>query len=267
MIPKMIRKSILAILIFALACDFNAGTALAAPDNDQIVIKKGETSDNVILLQLRLQDLGYYNYKITGFFGDFTKDSLVLFQKTNSLTADGVAGAQTLDLMYSNAAKRKPVEPRIKPKPKPKSKKVPYGKYLGWFDTVQFMWKKGEVCTVYDLDSGIMYKMKRVGGQYHADVAPINKAENAKFERTYGRDYPNWDRRAVIVNIHGTWVAGSTNGFPHGSTGVPGNGMIDPTDGSIGQVCIHFKGSHTHIHNMIDPAHQREIKRAAGLIK
>lgn len=263
----MFKKFASAFLAFAWLTASVNGAVLADPNTDNIVIKKGESSDNVILLQMRLRDLGYYNYKITGFFGDFTGDALKDFQKTNSIEADGVAGEKTLDALYNNAAKRKPVEPRVKPKPKVTAK-VKYGQFLDWFDKVRYMWKKGEVCTVTDLDTGISYKMKRVGGTYHADVAPINKTENTKFKKTYtsdGGDYPSWERRAVVVNIHGTLVAGSTNGYPHGSTGVPGNGMVDYADGSVGQVCIHFKNSRTHVHNMIDPAHQYEVKRAAGM--
>lgn len=260
----MFKKFVSAFLAFAVLIGASFGVALADPNTDDIVIKKGESSDNVILLQMRLRDLGYYNYKITGFFGDFTGAALKDFQKTNSISADGVAGKNTLDALYNNAAKRKAIEPLIKPPTKPKSsKKVHFGSYLDWFDKVRYMWKKGEVCTVTDLDTGISYKMKRVGGQYHADVAPINKTENKKFEKTYD-SYPSWERRAVVVNIHGTLVAGSTNGYPHGSTGVPGNGM-NLSNGHLQQVCIHFKNSRTHVHNMIDPAHQYEVKRAAGI--
>lgn len=260
----MLRKLATALLAIAILSCTMLGTAVADQSTDDILIKKGENSDNVILLQMRLCDLGYYDYKITGFFGDFTANALKDFQKTNGITADGIAGKKTLDALYSNSAKTKPIEPRVKPKPKPKPKKVKFGEYLDWFNQVQYMWKRGEVCVVTDLDTGISYKMKRVGGSYHADVAPINKTENRKFENTYGGNYPNWDRRAVVVNIHGVLVAGSTNGYPHGSTGVPGNGM-NLASGHLQQVCIHFKNSRTHIHNMVDPAHQYEVRRAAGL--
>jgi peptidoglycan hydrolase-like protein with peptidoglycan-binding domain len=260
----MFKKLAAAILLGVILVEMPFGAALATPD---VVIKEGEQSDNVILLQLRLQDLGYYNYKVTGFFGNFTKLALQDFQKTNGLPADGVAGTKTLEKMYGNDAKRNPIvdvnpPPTTKTQTKPKSKT--YGKLVAW-STVNRAWKKGTDCKVIDLDTGKSYKMRRVGGSNHADVAPPDKSNNNIFKSTYGKNYPNWYRRAVVVNIPGLgWVAASTNGEPHGSTGVPGNGMTDPTDGSVGQVCFHFLNSKGHGHAVIDPAHQYQVYRAAN---
>jgi peptidoglycan hydrolase-like protein with peptidoglycan-binding domain len=233
---------------------------MADPGTDDIVIKKKENSDNVILLQLRLRDLGYYNYKITGYFGDFTEQSLKDFQKTNNLTTDGVASKKTLDLMYSNAAKRNPVEPRVKPKPV-KAKSVKYGNYRDWFDYVNPRWPKysPEKIKVVDFNTGKVYYVRRVGGHYHADVEPYSKKDCDILKSTYGGEW-SWERRAVIVYIKGEAIAGSINGMPHGYETVKNNGMT-------GQVCIHFLNSRTHVHNMRDPDHQYQVKRAAGKIK
>lgn len=252
-----------AILLFCLP-----GQALAAPGTGDTLIKKGDENDNVILLQLRLQDLGFYDYKITGYFGDFTVDALKGFQKTNDLKEDGVAGTDTLKLMYGNDAKRRPVAPVTKPKPSTiiKNSKRKYGAYLDW-STVNRMWTIGMSCKVIDFDTGITYTVKRVNNSYsvgHADVAPTTKAGTAAMKKTFGGEF-NAYRRALVVNIGGQWIAASLYGEPHGSTGVPGDGMIDPSDGSIGQVCIHFKNSWTNKHGLIDPAHQWQVKRAAHI--
>ncbi len=260
----MLRKAMAAFVMAALLGSIMITPAFADPNTENIVIRKKENSDNVILLQLRLRDLGYYNYKITGYFGDFTEQSLKDFQSTNNLAADGVAGSKTLDLLYSNAAKRNLVEPRIKPKPAPTVRKK-YGAMKDWFDYVRYRWKKGMKCKVVDLDTGVSYTMVRVGGSLHADVAPATKADMLKLKKTYGGSW-SWDRRAVVVYINGEAIAGSTNGMPHGSTGVPGNGM-NLASGKLQQVCIHFLNSRTHIHNMRDPDHQYQVKRAAGLVK
>jgi peptidoglycan hydrolase-like protein with peptidoglycan-binding domain len=258
----MIKKAAAALLMAVLLVETAFGTALA--DTDDIIIKKGEQSDNVILLQMRLQDLGYYRYKITGFFGDLTKDALMDFQKNNNLSRDGVAGSQTLNLMYSNTAKRKPVVD-VNPPPKPNNTPVkPKGKkgVLKDWSVVNKLWKKGTDCKVIDYNSGKAYIMRRVGGTNHADVAPKDKANNAIFEATYGKYYPSWYRRAVVVVINGTYIAASTNGYPHGSTGVPNNGMSQGNQ--LLQVCIHFLNSKGHESGVIDAAHQYELYRAAG---
>jgi peptidoglycan hydrolase-like protein with peptidoglycan-binding domain len=231
---------------------------MLADNTDNIIIKEKESSDNVILLQLRLRDLGYFNYKITGYFGEFTKNALISFQKQNGLSADGVAGKKTLDIMYGNTAKRKPVTARIIITPtKPKSSKFKYGAYKDWFEYVNKRWPRLSSARVYDLDSGITYIVKRVGGHNHADVEPATKADCTKLLKTYSGDW-DWGRRAVIITINGERIAGSINGKPHGYETISGNGMD-------GQVCIHFKNSRTHEHNMLDPDHQRQVKRAANI--
>lgn len=240
--------------------------ASAVPTDDQnILIQLGDEGDNVILLQLRLQDLGYYNYKITGFFGDFTKDAVADFQKTNGIDDDGIAGAKTLDVLYSNDAKRKPVEPIvIKPTTtvkKPSSKK---GVIMDWSVADQ-KWKIGMKCKVIDLDTGISYYMIRCNQSYsvgHADVAPATKADTANLKKAFDGNLTAY-RRAQLVNIGGTWIAASIYAEPHGSTGVPGNGLNLP-DGTLQQVCIHFRNSWTNGRGLVDAAHQYQIMRAAG---
>lgn len=67
-------------------------------------LKRGMTSDAVKQMQTRLIALGYLDSKATGYFGSQTETAVKLFQKTCSLTADGVAGAKTLEKLYSDSA-------------------------------------------------------------------------------------------------------------------------------------------------------------------
>ncbi len=259
-----LRKITVFVLIAAMLDMACGSTALADPTTDGILIKKGENNDNVILLQLRLRDLGFYNYKVTGFFGDFTSQALMDFQKENNLTADGVAGERTLALMYSNQAKRKDVKPFQPPKTTTTTKKKTYGAMVDW-SKINKLWKIGMRCKVIDLDSGITYYMIRCNRSYsvpHADVAPATKSDFEKMKKTYGGDL-NAYRRALVVLIGGQAYAASLYAEPHGSTGVKGNGM-NKADGTLQQVCIHFLNSRNNIHNMIDPSHQYQVKRAAN---
>jgi peptidoglycan hydrolase-like protein with peptidoglycan-binding domain len=265
---QMFKRVAAALFLAVLICFSTFSIALADPNTDGIVIKLGEQDDNVILLQMRLQDLGYYDYKVTGFFGTFTQTALKDFQKTNGLPTDGVAGSGTIQKMYSNGAKRSAVE-EVNPAPAKAttSKSKIKGTIVKW-KTVDSVWRIGMKCKVIDVDTNKSYYMIRVNESYsvgHSDVAPPDKSNNRIFESTYGKYYPSWYRRAVIVNIPGLgWVAASTNGYPHGGTGIKGNGMTDPTDGSIAQVCIHFLGSWDNCSGIVDPAHQYQIYHAAG---
>lgn len=56
----------------------------------------GTSGEEVIQIQTRLKNWGYYNGKIDGVYGTGTFNAVKSFQKKNGLTADGVAGSQTL---------------------------------------------------------------------------------------------------------------------------------------------------------------------------
>ncbi|MGU3436291.1 N-acetylmuramoyl-L-alanine amidase [Actinomycetes bacterium M1A6_2h] len=52
--------------------------------------------DDVATLQTRLQDLGFYNGRVDGFFGPQTHDGLSSFQREIGLSPDGICGPATL---------------------------------------------------------------------------------------------------------------------------------------------------------------------------
>lgn len=72
------------------------------------VLKSGAQGDAVKDIQTRLQELGYYKGKIDGDFGSGTKNAVQAFQEVNGLEADGVVGAKTLAVLYSDSALTKP---------------------------------------------------------------------------------------------------------------------------------------------------------------
>lgn len=58
-------------------------------------ISKGDTKENVRIVQQRLADLGYYKIKVDGIWGAKTKAAVKSFQKANKLVADGIVGSKT----------------------------------------------------------------------------------------------------------------------------------------------------------------------------
>ena len=68
-------------------------------------LSSGSRGEKVEELQKRLQELGYYDGEIDGQFGPGTKGAVVDFQKNNGLDTDGLAGKETLNLLYSQNAK------------------------------------------------------------------------------------------------------------------------------------------------------------------
>lgn len=68
------------------------------------VLKKGMTGESVRQMQEALISLGYLDDAADGSFGQKTYDALVMFQAVNSLSADGIAGQQTLGTLYGGSA-------------------------------------------------------------------------------------------------------------------------------------------------------------------
>ena len=78
----------------------------ADSDKDDGSLRKGATGNAVKDLQTKLKKLGFYNASIDGDYGDTTVAAVKAFQKKYNLTADGVAGSETLkklDTAYKNA--------------------------------------------------------------------------------------------------------------------------------------------------------------------
>ena len=81
----------------------NAGSNTSTDDDS---LRKGATGSAVKDLQTKLKKLGFYNAYVDGSYGDTTVAAVKAFQKKYNLTADGVAGSETLkklDTAYKNA--------------------------------------------------------------------------------------------------------------------------------------------------------------------
>ena len=67
-------------------------------------LKKNFTGEYVKQLQQALIDLGYLNDAADGTFGTNTEEAVIRFQAVNGLSADGLAGVKTQELLYSGNA-------------------------------------------------------------------------------------------------------------------------------------------------------------------
>ncbi len=70
-------------------------------------LRRNDENERVQELQERLMDLNYLDLdESTQLYGPATEYAVELFQRQHDLTQDGVAGPQTLDLLYSSEAKK-----------------------------------------------------------------------------------------------------------------------------------------------------------------
>lgn len=82
------------------------------------ILKRGTESEAVYFLQRRLQELGYYHGTVTGGYYGGTIEAVEAFQRDHGLSVDGVAGQQTLALLYSPDLSPSAV-PTVSPTPTP----------------------------------------------------------------------------------------------------------------------------------------------------
>lgn len=80
-------------------------TTTTAPTQTYKTLKKGSSGDEVKQMQLRLCELGYLNKdSCTGYYGDFTKKIVSMFQKKVGLKETGIADNETLTKLYADDA-------------------------------------------------------------------------------------------------------------------------------------------------------------------
>ena len=90
------RKKIAILIIFIYLF---TGTNFIKGINMETVSYWGSSGDEVIQIQKKLKQWGYYNGAIDGSYGNKTYQAVKNFQSKNGLTADGVAGTKTLEAL------------------------------------------------------------------------------------------------------------------------------------------------------------------------
>ncbi len=88
------KKRVLLIgLLFALVL-----TALFIPKSEsvQTLSRYGSQGNEVVSIQTKLKNLGYYKGEIDGIFGPLTQSAVIWYQSNFGLKADGIVGPKTL---------------------------------------------------------------------------------------------------------------------------------------------------------------------------
>ncbi len=80
-------------------------TEPAAP---QVIVQNGDFSEEVINVQSKLLELGYFGLEPTGFYGDITEEAVKAFQLQNGLEATGIIDDATYELLFSDKAAANP---------------------------------------------------------------------------------------------------------------------------------------------------------------
>ena len=253
------KKKFMALILGATVVMFGS-TSMA-----QQVLKKGMSGQDVVALQNDLTKLGHYNYSVTGYFGQKTKSAVEDFQRTNGLVVDGIVGRNTLNIIKNVLNTSSSLA----------STNSFYTK--SWFDGGNRIFAIGKVATVYDIDTGKSFKVKRTFGYNHADCETLTKEDTRIMKEIYGGKW-SWDRRAIILTVDGVKIPASMAGMPHagvdskpacqwvswrsGGFGAGQNLDSIKGNGMDGHFDIHLLRSKTHCSNRINPDHQKMVQKA-----
>ena len=95
-------KKLLSLLLALTVVLSSAGAGLAlyralyGGESVYALSRLGSTGGEVKRIQTKLKDLGYYKGYVDGIYGNQTKNAVLAFQRNCGITADGIAGPQTL---------------------------------------------------------------------------------------------------------------------------------------------------------------------------
>ena len=130
---------------------------------------------------------------------------------------------------------------------------------MDWYKGGSSVLGKGEYGMIYDIETGIVITVKRMGGSSHADLEPATKDDTKKLKKMCGGEY-SWDSRPVILIANGKCVAAAINTMPHGEQTITDNGYN-------GQFCLHLYNSRTHGSDTVNSEHQKSIYEAYSWAK
>ena len=130
---------------------------------------------------------------------------------------------------------------------------------MDWYKGGSSVLGKGEYGMLYDIETGIVISIKRMGGSSHMDIEPATKEDTAKLLKMCDGEY-SWDSRAVILIANGKCIAAAINTMPHGDQTIYDNGYE-------GQFCLHLYNSRTHGSDSVNSEHQKAIREAYSWAK
>ncbi len=219
---------------------------------------KGET---VVRIQIRLRELGYFNYKPTGNFQSMTVEATKKFQRKQTdanglpIIADGTVGAQSMEFLFRHDAARADIDAVIPIGAALSGTPGAKGELVDWGE-VKTLLETGKSYLVRDFNTGATWRMTYTGGENHAEVECTSAEDAYSYRKAFG-DAFNYSKRPVLIEIGGRLVAASLQGFPHGEDAISGNDMA-------GHACMFFNGSLSHVGGFPDVEHQALVYKASG---
>ncbi len=200
------------------------------------LLKSGDRGAAVTALQQKLTGLGYLTGNSDGIFGAATYRAVKAFQKKNGLSADGVAGAKTLEKLNSSSAIPAGSSAAPTPTPAPVAVfRVPDPaevRYANWYSEIRERAKTLPDVVIYDPDSGLHFNLHMFSFGKHADSETPTAQDTEILNRICGVN--SWTPKYVwVIFADGRVYIGSIHSHGHEVDHTPGNNLD-------GHICLHF---------------------------
>jgi peptidoglycan hydrolase-like protein with peptidoglycan-binding domain len=244
------------------------------------VLKKGMSGSGVVSLQNDLKQLGFFNEDCTGYYGDITENAVKSLQAKFGYTQDGIAGKSTFALIDKLLGRTVSTGNTVVASAAPAAPQAPSAQddYLvPWFNDGENIFAIGKTATIYDIETGLSFNVKRTYGYNHADCETLTAEDTKIMKKIYGGEW-SWNRRAIILTVDGRSIAASMAGMPHaGYDAYEKNVTLSSRSGGYGRGAnldavknnnmdgvfdVHFYKSKTHGTSKVDENHQKMVKKA-----
>ena len=238
------KRIVLFILVLLLLPVFT--TAADGADN---ILSQGDKGEDVVRVQTRLFDLGFYTYKPTGSFQTVTRSAVVSYQAACGFTADGTLGEVTIRSLFARGAKRVDFHAGVPLSFTAQGAVTQKGDPMTW-EEIRELLTEGETYRVRNAATGETASLVFSSGENHAEMTVP--------ERPYAE-------HTAAVSMLTSWL-GSANSFYKCAVLFELDGrMIAASmqwDGAE-RVCVYFTGSRSHVLNLPDAEHEANIKKAS----
>ena len=238
------KRIVLFILILLLLPVF----AAAADDTDQ-ALRQGDKGEDVVRIQTRLFDLGFYTYKPTGSFQTVTRSAVVSYQAACGFTASGAVGEQTMLSLFARGAKRVDFHAGVPLSFTAQGAITLKGEDLSW-NTLRETLTEGETYHVRNAATGETVSLIFSSGENHAEMTvparPMkDRNETVSTLTAWLGSANSFYKCAVLFELEDRWIAASMqwDGEEH--------------------ACVYFTDSRSNVLNLPDAEHEANIRKAS----
>lgn len=221
--------------LFASNAPAKGGKATATPKpttapSNYTTLKKNNEGAAVERLQARLALLGYVTGTMS-IYDNATVAAVRDFQTANGLKADGIAGEQTQQLLFSDQAKAGKYGKSSKGAMTGPSKSSV--KLIHWADDAKGKLASHATLLIYDPVTGLGWNLRILSKGRHCDVEPVTAQDTSIQFRAFG-NREDWGPKIVYVKLtDGRWTMAVLSNVAHGTNSIKDNNFN-------GQNCLHL---------------------------